>query len=303
MVSRMPVNQKYGLLSRIGSCAAACLLAANPAFAEDEDMFADVADAVVIVNQAQPVLPGGQLQQFRAQFEPLLKVELSLINRACKPSDAERKVLIAKCNRWLDTFIGDYAKRGGQPQVEGMWFGGPVGNMPNPRESFAEGLKPVVEKLLSKDQFQRYEDECRRRAEFEKAVAVENLVAKIDGELMLSPQQREKLTESLSSNWQSSWAPQIEMFTVGVDMWPNVPDQWIRPHLTAAQQAAWSRLNKQSVQGFFGGNVFGMQGQVIDDIDLNEGRDTPDNNDAEQGVGAANEPRARPIVRLRPAQR
>jgi hypothetical protein len=82
-----------------------------------------------------------------------------------------------------------------------------------------------------------------------------------------------------------------------------VPDQWIRPHLTAAQQAAWSRLNKQSVQGFFGGNVFGMQGQVIDDIDLNEGRDTPDNNDAEQGVGAANEPRARPIVRLRPAQR
>jgi hypothetical protein len=277
--------------------ALACFTMFSRASAEEEAMFADVVDVVVAAPPAAvPALPDAQMQQFRAQFEPMLRVELSLINRVCKPAPDERRALIAKCNAWLDTFIRDYAKKGGQPNVDGAWFGGPMANMQNPRESFAEALKPVVQKELSDEKYEQYEDECRQRAEFEefeKSVAVENLVAKMDGELMLSPEQREKLTDSLSSHWQKSWAPQLEMFAFGMDIWPNVPDQWVRPHLTAAQQVAWSRLNKQSGQMFFGGQFFGMAGQVIDDIDLDEGRDKKDDAADDKAAAAEEELRHR----------
>jgi hypothetical protein len=62
------------------------------------------------------------------------------------------------------------------------------------------------------------------------------------------------------------------MFVHGVDMFPAVPDRWIRPHLTAIQQIAWGRLNKNHGQTIFGG--FPAQGQVIDDIDLKEGQES-----------------------------
>jgi hypothetical protein len=227
-----------------------------------------------------PAIPDAQMQQFRAQFEPMLKVELSFINRVCKPSDAERQALIAKSNTWLETLIREYAKKGGQPNVEGAWFGGRMANAPNPREMLEEGIKKVVEESLSEDQVKLFSDESSKRKEFEKQTALDNLISKIDGELMLTPEQRDKLTESLGDHWQNSWAPQLEYFTFGVDMLPSVPDQWIRPHLTAAQLVVWSRLNKQSGQMFFGGNFFGMQGNVIEDIDLNEGQEKqPDSGD------------------------
>jgi hypothetical protein len=213
------------------------------------------------------------MQQFKAQFEPQLKVELSFINRVCKLNEAERRKLITKSKTWLESFIRDFAARGGQPNVEGMWFGGGP-QPPDPRASFDAGLQQLVAAELSKEHAKLYADECKSRAAFEKDVAVDNLVTKIDGELMLSRNQREELRDSLAKNWQDSWAPKIEFFMMGADMWPNVPDQFIRPHLTPAQVTAWSRLNKQSGNMFWGGNL-AMQNQVIEDIDLDEGEEKP----------------------------
>jgi hypothetical protein len=157
----------------------------------------------------------------------------------------------------------------------------------DPRGSVEAGVARLVKSELHAAKAARYEEECRKRAEFEQQVAIENLVAQIDAELKLSPEQREKLTESLTKHWDKSWAPQIEMFVHGMNLWPNVPDQWIRPHLTAAQQLAWGRLNKHSGQTFFGGNPFGG-GQVIDDIDLTEGIQKASEPDGEEPVSAAN---------------
>jgi hypothetical protein len=104
-------------------------------------------------------------------------------------------------------------------------------------------------------------------------VWLDNLVAKIDKELILSPEQREKITKSLNDHWDKKWAPQVEMFMHGMDMWPNVPDQWIRPHLTATQQVAWGRIGRNQGNHFFGG--MGVNAQVIDDIDLDVDKNDP----------------------------
>jgi hypothetical protein len=243
----------------------------RPAAAAELALIADVqADVVVVNNGAADAIQ----QQFRGQFEPLLKVELSFINRACKLTDEQRLKLIKKSNDWLTKFIRDYAKQGGQPQMQGAWFGGGRQQVADPRESIQAGVEKLVKAELPKEQVDIYAEECKKRSEFGKSVSVDNLVARIDKELILSPEQREKLTQSLTEHWDKNWAPQLEMFMHGMDMWPNVPDQWIRPHLTAAQQVAWGRLNKNNNRHvFFGG--MGVEGQVIDDIDLKEGQDKP----------------------------
>lgn len=237
-----------------------------------DEMFADVSDVVAEPVPVADFVADPQQQQFRAQFEPMLKVELSFANRVCKLTDEERRTLISKSNTWLDEYARDFAKRGGQFQNGQVWFrNGVRGGRANqdPRESIQAGVKKLVEAHLPKEKSALYEDEFRKRSEFQQKAAVQNLVAQMDLELLLSPKQRERLTESLSSNWHKNWAPQAEMFIHTTNAWPNVPDQHVRPILTPAQQAVWDRLNKVSGQMFFG-NAFGMEGQVIDDIDLKE---------------------------------
>jgi hypothetical protein len=258
--------------------AVALLLTGRAALADEVRVFAAAA-------VPQPALAAQQ--QMRAQLEPLLKVELSFVNRVCTLSDAQRRTLVAKSNAWLDGLVRDDAQRGGQPQPMGVWMAGRGGvqHTTGPRESIQAAVVKLVKAELPDEQAAVYEEECRKRAEFQQKVAVENLIARIDAQLKLSPQQREKLAGSLTKHWDNSWAPQIEWFVHGMDAWPNVPDQWIRPYLTAAQQLAWGRLNKAAGHAFFGGNVFG-DGQVIDDIDLTEGQGNADGG-AEQPPGAA----------------
>jgi hypothetical protein len=231
------------------------------------EIFAVEAQADVAVFNGPVAAP--MEQQFRAQFEPALKVELSFVNRVCKLSDDERRILIVKSNDWLDKFVADYAKQGNQPQMARGWFGG-VQPAADPRESIRAGVAKLVKAELPKEQAEKYAEESKKRAEFHKQAFIEDLVTRIDNELMLTPEQCEKITRSLTEHWDKKWYPQFEMLVNGMQIWPAVPDQWIRPHLSREQQIAWGRLNKQNGNVFFGG--FPVEGQVIDDIDLKEGQ-------------------------------
>ena len=252
-------------------CLAVFCCLQRSAFADDLVLLADEQAEVVLLNvgAAEAIQ-----QQFRGQFEPILKVELSFANRVCKLSDKQRLNLITKGNAWLAKFIQEFAKNGGQPQMVGAFIAGGRQQTADPRESIQAGVEKIVKAELPKEQAEIYVEESKKRAEFAKKVAVDNLVARIDKELILSPEQREKLTQSLTEHWDKNWAPQLEMFMHGMDTWPNVPDQWIRPHLTAAQHVAWGRLNKNHGHVFFNG--MNGQDQVIDDIDLKEGQEKPD---------------------------
>jgi hypothetical protein len=239
-----------------------------------------VADEVAVAVEAADVVvfEGGiaapNEKHWRMQFEPMLKVELSFVNRACKLSDDQRRNLIAKSNAWLDKFVADFVKQGGRPQPVGVWMGGGRPQGSDPRESIQAGVAKLVKAELPGELAAKYNDELRKRSEFTKNAHVENLVTRIDSELILAPQQRDNITRSLMEHWEKNWQPQLEMFVHGMDVWPAVPDQWIRPYLSPVQQIAWGRLNKRNGNTFFGG--FPMDGQVIDDIDLNQRQDDQD---------------------------
>ncbi len=227
-----------------------------------------LADALVFAADAAGPQQG-LVQQFRAQYEPALKVELSFVNRVCKLNDEQRRLVIAKSVEWLDEHVKKVAKAGGQPQPVGVWLGGNQSQAENPRDVVQKNMDRIVKKELPKEAAEIYAKESKEREEFLKRTAVDNLVAKIDKELILTPEQQKKISDALYEHYDPSWA-QLEMFMHGMDMWPSVPDQWVRPYLTVAQKLAWGRISKNAHHVFFGG--MGVEGQAIDDIDLDEGK-------------------------------
>ena len=76
-----------------------------------------------------------------------------------------------------------------------------------------------------------------------KRVIVLNLVALMDKSLVLRPDQREKLREILTNNWDASWN-QTQILNYGGQYYPTMPDAKINPILTEAQRAVWGGVQK-----------------------------------------------------------
>ena len=213
-------------------------------------------------------------RQARTRLEPMLKTELSFANRAAGLNDDERRALVVASKKWLDDFVVGFVKNL-DPNQRQMWLqgmraiGGQVADE-DPRVSIQHGVAELVAATLPEEKVVAYETEAGKRSAFLRNVIVQNLVDMIDAKVVLSPDQRQKITASLNNHWDSSWVPQLEMFTLGNDMWPNVPDQWILPELTPSQRGVLSALNRPSGQIFVGNAGFGVEVGEIDDIDLND---------------------------------
>ena len=243
------------------------------------------ADEVLAVAAELAVNPANQnpiQQQIRAHLEPMLKVELSFVNRAAALNDDERRALTAASVKWLDEFVVDFAKHQDRNQQQ-MWLQGMqglviVGNHAeeDPRESMQRGVSEAAAATLPKEKVAAYEKQCAVRDEFDRDVSIAKLVQQIDDKVILSREQRAKLAESLTKHWDKSWAPQLEAFLVGNNMWISFPDQWVLPELTDSQRAVIRQLNRNRGQ-MFRGMWPGMEGGVIDDIDLDDVPRTAEN--------------------------
>jgi hypothetical protein len=229
------------------------------------DELALIADVAVA-----PAAPGNIDEQLRAQFEPVVKVELSFAVRACKLEGEDRKKLIAAGDKWLNQYIKDSQKqRPNRGQVQ-IWFnngGGAIDSGDNdPRATIAKGIASVAKATLTPEQFAVYDRECDHREDAYREAIGATLVVRMDEKLALSAEQRQKLTESLIGGWNDRWAPPLEMFMYNNDFWPSIPDKVVSPHLTPAQWEIWTRIVKHGQNVRFGWN--GNQGQVIDDVEF-----------------------------------
>lgn len=250
-------------------CTAALAISLASVSLAEAELIADVLqlDIAAVNIEDEPI--NAIENQLRAQYEPIVKVELSFVNRVCKLSDEQRRNLIAKSNEKLTEYIKQAAKNGNRQQFQGVWIGNAQPNTPDPRSEIQTRIAELVKANLPEEQVAIYEAECRHRVDFANQAAVDNLVSRIDKELVLSPDQQAKIRKSLIDNFDKKWAPQPEMFMHGINMWPSVPDQWVKPHLTTNQQAAWARIPRNAGHTFSHG--VDAQAQVIDDIDLDEG--------------------------------
>ena len=148
-----------------------------------------------------------------------------------------------------------------------MMRGGWNGNPPNPKKAIQLGMTLAVKKHLSEAQATRYEQETQQRAEFLKQVKIRNLVARLDENLSLRAEQRDKLQASLTSNWRDTWCQSLQMFMWDNQYVPEIPNQFVEPVLDNEQKSIWRSLQKVTVNfgwdgGMLGGGMFFNDGGV-----------------------------------------
>jgi hypothetical protein len=224
---------------------------------------------------AMPAPPAGaqldaQVQQFLQQFRPLFRAEYYFISRVCDLAPDQRKQVA----RVGEQAVHDAAKTFAELQQKMMQGGWQQGTQyPEPQKVLEDVLCTSLTGLLSPAQRARYQEEIDKRVANRKQVALDNLVAKLDSDLVLTAAQRDKISESLKSHWNDSWSQSMQMLMNIEHFFPNIPDNLIVPFLTDNQKKSWQRIPRnQNV--FFGFHFGGMEveNDPLDDAELIEAR-------------------------------
>jgi hypothetical protein len=210
-----------------------------------------------------------QVEQFVQQFRPLFRAEYYFIRRVCDLTPDQRKRVAREGERAVKDAARKFAELQ-QKMMQGGWR--PGTQYPEPQRVLEEVLSKSVTGILSPEQQARYKDELEKRAANRKQVALDNLVAKLDQDLVLSAEQRDKISESLSSHWNEAWCQSLNMLMNIEHFFPNVPDNLVVPFLTENQQKSWRRIprNQNVFWGFHFGGI--MENDPLDDPELVEAR-------------------------------
>lgn len=229
----------------------------------DENNFVPAEVGVVLLDEREaPGEAGGDPleQQFLQQFRQLSTTELNFVRAVCKPDKEQDKKIKAASNAALKTTTKKFAEV--QKKLQQGIRAGQEPEWPDPRKLMSEVLLKTVKESMSEDAAKRYEAELEKRAAARKRAALLNLVAKLDKDLVLTADQRGKLSEALDKNWKDSWCQQLETFMYGDTYMPVIPDAQVLPALTEKQKQIWNGLPKHHNQ-IWGWAGFGF-GQAVE---------------------------------------
>lgn len=224
-------------------------LGGRPLIAEDAAVEAVVAGEMLLDIQAPAAdgIGGDPLeQQFLQQFRQLSKTELNFVRVVCQPDVEQSKKIKAAGDVALKTAVKTFAAT--QKKLQQGMRAGEQPEWPDPRKLMADVLLKSVKETLSVDQAKRYEAELEKRSAARKRAALLNLIAKLDKDLVLTTDQRGKLTDALNSNWKDGWGQQLEVFLYGDAFMPALPDAQVLPILTEQQKQIWNAIPKQHNQ-------------------------------------------------------
>ena len=200
-------------------------------------------------------------QQFLQQFRPILQSELEFVRKVCDLSVEQRPKIKTAGEDSLKEAATKVADSHQRPRR--VVFGDAVvNNAPNPRKIIHEGLTNALRETLTGEQMEHYTYQATKRAESRKRAAILNMVSRLDGSLSLTPKQRERISQSLSSTWQDRWEEWLKIQNYNSVYFPAVPNSCIVPHLNGDQALVWSGIQKVE----FGLN-YGWGGQEHTDDD------------------------------------
>jgi hypothetical protein len=236
------------------------------------------AEQAVVFAAPMAVNNAGQEQQYMQQFRPILRAEYHIVRAVCRPTPEQRKELARAGEQALRDAAKKYVDMMRRPMTAAQRAA------LDPRKQIREGLATAVKTRLSPELAAKYQEEIARRDAARKQLAIRNLVARLDRDLVLSPDQRGKVAESLASHWEDSWCQSIEMFMYDNQIVPPIPDQYVAPFLNDAQKKIWRGTQKAQV--FYGG--LGMMGGImvedpLEDEELRLARQEAARNDPKPG--------------------
>jgi len=215
------------------------------------------------------------IQQWTTQGRPMVRAELIFVRNICKlDRDQFRQI-----NRDAGEVLKDVVTKmvDGQLQPRAIVRAvPPAGGRPQPARPaqanpdggklLQDGLAALMKKDLSPEQWSRYQAELDKRLAGRKEAAVRFLLDSLDRDLYLSDQQRARLTESLSAQWDDGWNIYLDYVLFGNQFFPMGIDPLVSPVLTDTQKKVWQGF--QRVGGFWG--FGGMGGGFTNDGDALE---------------------------------
>ncbi len=202
-------------------------------------------------------------QQFSTQFRQLLKAELHFVRIVCQPNKEQFQKLSIAGEAAMQGAVKEFVDV--QKRIMRGIRAGEQPGYPDPRKLITEGLSKSIKATLSAEQAARYQEELDKRTANRKQVALTNLVAKLDQDLVLTADQRGKLFEKLSASWKDAWGQSLEMLFYGEHYFPSLPDNDVVPILNATQKEVWNGTPKHNnVHWGWNGLAF-VQGAVMED--------------------------------------
>ncbi len=209
------------------------------------------AKRVVVMANANNVNP--MVQQFLQQGRPMMHAELLFARGLLK---LDRPTLV-KIYPEINKALEDVAKKLAEGQM-GVRAAGQK-NL-DASTLLTQSIAAVFKKHLTAEQYKIYETETARRVETRKKSAVRFLVDSIDRQLLLSDDQRTKITASIQKNWDENWTMYTEYLLYGNQFFPNDIDKYVTPPLNETQKKIWATTQK--VNGFWGfGGIWMFNGQ------------------------------------------
>lgn len=198
-----------------------------------------------------------ELVQYIVQVSPQIREQLaSELNffLAINPVSPEQRALLKSAvHQSFDNVVRQAAIA--QKQMQRGFNANNPPPIPDPQMQFAEDLGQFAKAHCSEESSSNYHREIQHRETLRRSATVHNLVSRLDRDLLLSEEQREKISEALLEKWQPQWSQQIEIVMQN-DHMMMLPDPCVTPFLRNEQQSVWQSLPKTH----YGWNVFRQQG-------------------------------------------
>ena len=187
--------------------------------------------------------------QFTQQYRPILTTELNFIRQICELTPEQRpKIKMAGEASLKEAALKMAELQGGQ--MRGNFRA--QNEQPNPQRTIRESITKVLQETLTPEQMANYKAEATQRAALRKRAAIRCVVARLDGTLCLTADQRDKISQSITAGWQDKWEQWLMLSIYGDQYFPQVPDQHVATHLDADQKSVWGGLQKVDF-GYYGG--------------------------------------------------
>ncbi|MFM9962216.1 MAG: hypothetical protein ACKV2Q_13460 [Planctomycetaceae bacterium] len=191
------------------------------------------------------------IPQFTQQYRPILTTELNFIRQVCDLTPEQRPKIKTAGEATLKEAVVKMAEFQGA-----MMRGGFRGQnqQPDPQKTIRESIAKALQDTLTPEQMAKYKAEATQRTALRKRAAIRCVVARLDGTLCLTADQRDKITQSITAGWQDKWEQWLALSVYGDQYFPMVPDQHVATHLDADQKSVWGGLQKVEF-GYYGGNI------------------------------------------------
>ena len=214
--------------------------------------------------------PAQQARQVIQQLRTTFRAELRLMTSAANPSPALRTEVAVEAGKAVRELAAKLA--GNRNAANGVVINRLNSPALDPHKQVRDAVLAAAREKLSPEQFDRYGEELKRKAEIRREAAVLNLVANIDRLLSLDPTQRNLLAEQFQAHWDERDYPTLEQSIIYDAYFPSIPDPHILPILSAPQREIWRAARKINFSALRTSNVVNTNPAV----DANPDEEDPD---------------------------